>query len=29
MTITNYQQLELVRKQLAEDGINLTMPTGN
>ena len=29
ITITNYQQLESVRKQLADDGINLTMPTGN
>ena len=29
ITITNYQQLELVRQQLAKDGINLTMPNGN
>jgi arylsulfatase len=29
ITITNYQQLESVRQQLAKDGINLTMPTGN
>jgi arylsulfatase len=29
LTISNYQRFEWVRKQLAEEGINLPLPTGN
>ena len=29
ITITNYQRFEWVRKQLAEDGVDLPLPSGN
>ena len=29
ITISNYQKFEWVREQLAKDGVNLTLPTGN
>ena len=29
LTISNYQRFQWVREQLAKDGINITLPTGN
>ena len=29
VTLTNYQRFQWVREQLAKEGVNIAMPTGN